>query len=310
MPLSIAHQGTECPAGLRPGAVFTIGNFDGMHPGHQAVISAACALASERGAQSVIITFLPHPVEVLRPQSAPGLLLPPERRLKMLLAQGADVLWVLPFSKAMASLTAAEFIRRFLAPLSPAVLVLGRDSKIGSDRRMGTAQLGPILGEIGADVFSVPPVVRGGETISSSRIRTALSLGNVEEAESLLGRPYRLWGRVEQGRAVGRTIGFPTANLDCERQLVPADGVYVVRAQVGDGGAVLAGVAAVGLRPTFAGAGFGVEVHLFELHADLYGCCLAVDFVRLLRGIEKFDSQHELSAAIAADVARARELLG
>ncbi len=288
-----------------PGPVhLAIGVFDGVHLGHQAVISRAL----EQPGSAVAVTFDPHPASVLRPDAAPRLILSTPHKVQVLRALGVERLLVIPFDGVFARLEPHEFV----AALQTACRPLGSVS-VGRDWTFGHRAAGNValLRSLGLTVHAVDPVALDGEVVSSTLIREAVATGQLERAATLLGRAYSVLGTVVVGRQLGRTIGFPTANLALENEPLPPNGVYAVRGRLRDG-SVLPGVANLGLRPTVENAApeRRLEAHFFDVDADLYGQTLELEFARVLRGERKFASMDELKAQIALDATAARDVLG
>jgi len=302
---------------LRGGAV-AIGNFDGVHLGHQALLARALGLARARGAPAGVLTFEPHPVRALRPKLAPPLLTSLDRKLELLAGAGLDATVVQPFDLGYAATTAAGFVERDLAAaLGVRDVVVGWDFTAGHERARVEA-LRPLLAAAGLALHVVEPVTEGGLTVSSTKIREFLLEGNVEGAALLLTRPYDLDGRVQPGAGRGRGLGFATANL-ATAALLPRNGVYAVRALVGgrpgplgpEGAARHDGVCNVGVKPTVEASGLiTAEAHLFGFDGrDLYGASLRLAFVARLRDERRFPSLDALRAQIADDAERARAVL-
>jgi riboflavin kinase/FMN adenylyltransferase len=300
---------------LRGGAI-AIGNFDGVHVAHQALLRKARELAAARKARAIALTFDPHPVRVLRPGLAPPLLTTLERKLELLGQHGLDAAVVQPFSLDWAATPASDFVDRDLVDqLGVADVVVGWDFTAGHERARVDA-LGGLLGARGVGLHVVQPVAMEGLLVSSTKIREFLLEGKVEAAALLLARPHDVDGTVAHGAGRGRGFGFATANVQTEG-LLPANGVYVVRAYVGgrgpgvEGAACHGGVCNVGVKPTVeAGARVTAEAHLFGFDGrDLYGERIRVAFLSRLRDERRFDSIDALKVQIAADAARARELL-
>jgi len=297
-------RGTEHYVVHGKGPVLTIGNFDGVHRGHRKLIEATRALAAELGAPSAILTFDPAPRDVLRPDAAVARIQPLGEKLSMLADAGIDHLIVEPFTLELAALEPDAFADRFLAErLQVSGMVLGYDFRFGR-RRAGTSD--DLRRALAVPIRQVEPLLDDGP-VSSSRIRTAVLDGDLALATRLLGRPHALRGVVQRGDARGRTLGFPTANLIPTGALTPPFGVYAVRCQVG--GRSLDGVANWGIRPMWKLDQPLLEVHLLDFDGDLYGQELVVELVARLRGEARFDSISALEAAIAADVAAARQAL-
>lgn len=290
-------------------AVVAIGMFDGVHQGHQAVVSKARALATELGLSCVVFTFVAHPRAVLRPDTPIPLLTTFEEKSQRLEELGVDRLVGAQFTQSFAEISAEDFIRRILQEqLNARHVVVGYNFAFGHNQS-GTVdtlrQLGPAHG---FDVTIVPPFTAEGGPISSSRIRKLLATGHIEEANQLLGRPYSLTGEVVQGDQRGRLLGFPTANLQVDDQkLLPAFGVYAGHARWN--GQSKPCVVNLGMRPTFDPPQLRIEAHLIEFSGDLYGQTMTVDLHRRLRPEQAFKGIEALVEQIRADVRQARELL-
>jgi len=296
---------------LLSGGTVAIGNFDGVHLGHQALLARALELARARGARAGVLTFEPHPVRVLRPQLAPPLITPLPRKLELLAACGLDAAVVQPFDLGYAATGAAGFVARDLAgALGVRDVVVGWDFTAGHERARVEA-LRPLLASHGMALHVVDPVAEGGLTVSSTKVREFLLEGNVEAAALLLTRPHDLDGLVVPGAGRGRGLGFGTANL-ATAALLPALGVYAVRARVAGQAAWRPGVCNLGVKPTVEAAGqVTAEVHLLEHDGrDLYGATLRVAFVARLRDERRFPSLEALKGQIGEDARQARALLG
>lgn len=288
-----------------PGPVLTIGNLDGVHRGHQALIQQTLALADALGTSSAALTFDPTPGEVLQPRRAPPRIQTLEQRLAHLEATGLQLVIVEPFTSALGALSPEAFARRFLASaIGTRALVLGHDFRFGRDRAGDAALLRRALG---VRVEEVEARLHGGAPISSSRIRAALAEGHVSEATALLGRPHEISGPVVPGEQRGRTLGFPTANLSPLSGLMPRRGVYAARATVDD--TIHPAVVNLGRRPTFDGQGTTLEVHILGFDGDLYGQQITVAFVERIRDERRFEGPGALREALAHDVAVARACL-
>ena len=289
----------------------TIGNFDGVHLGHQALL----AEARHRSRLAVALTFMPHPARVLAPAKAPPLIMPLARRLELLAASGADAVVVQRFTPEFAAVEADDFVRQVLAgQLGAGDVVVGFDFSFGRGRAGNVQRLQALGAELGMGVAIIPPVSVDGLPCSSTRVRALVTAGDMRRAASLLGRPFELEGTVVRGAARGRTLGFPTANLAPETELAPRVGIYAARARVCDGpDDATAHVAAVsvGRNPTFEGpsAPVTIEAHLLDFTGDLYGRRLRLEMIDWLRDEQKFDSAEALIAQIGADVARVRALM-
>jgi len=292
--------------------VLTLGNFDGVHLGHQAILRRAVERARELGGQSVVLTFEPHPLAVLAPERAPPIIQPVHDRLATLRALGIDVTVLQRFTRLFAALTPEAFVREFLQRhLELLHVVVGYNVNFGRDRAGSAETLQTLGARLGFGVDVVGPVAVSpddGTQVSSTTLRALLQQGDMRGAQTLLGRPYALRGRVVVGDRRGRTLGFPTANLHVRRGLLlPPDGVYAVFVEVD--GAQRPGVLNIGVRPTFGGRRRTIEAHLLDFAGDLYRRWLVVEFVERLRGEAAFDGVEALRAAIAADVAHARRVL-
>lgn len=298
------------------GAALAIGNFDGVHPGHQALIALARERAAASRGPSAVLTFDPHPVRVLRPEVAPPILTPMPRRLELFGELGLDGTIVQPFNRAWAQTSAETFVQRDLfLSIGCRDVVVGQDFTAGHERAR-VDELRVLLGRAGITLHVVSPVANNGLVVSSTKIRELVLEGNVEAARVLLTRPHEVEGEVVHGAGRGRGIGFATANLSTEG-LLPKNGVYVVRAKLSLGTQSLAsgrehgGVCNVGVNPTVEpGLGVRLEVHLFGHDGgDLYGSRLRVSFLARLRDERRFPSIDALRHEIESDVARAREAL-
>lgn len=292
------------------GVCLALGVFDGVHIGHQAVITGMIREARELQAVPVVVTFDRHPNAVVAPHRTPALIQTVTQRLRAINGLGPAAAWVICFDDAFSRLSGAEFIRRFCDGFGRVRSVFVGESFHFGHRRSGHVAL---LREAGAAVGfatrALPPLPFAGTVISSTRIREAIRDGDLRTAASLLGRPYTLAGEVVRGAQLGRQWGFPTANLDTDGVVLPPNGVYVARAQCGD--RVWSGVMNVGSRPTVTGGAVAprVEVHLFDTAVDLYGREVEVLPGQKLRGEQKFPSIGELRTQIARDVAAARAWL-
>lgn len=294
---------------MTPGAVVTVGTFDGMHRGHQAVLEEVLRRARAKRLASVLVSFDPHPLEVVNPAAAPKLLTLPEEKQALVAATALDRMVLLPFTAEIAQLAAEAFVRRLRDEHGMQELVLGYDHGFGRGRA-GDVALVRRLGEAQGFVVAVVGAVReDGQPISSTLIRTAVAHGDLDAAARWLGRPYGILGRVVRGAGRGRTIGVPTLNLapPDPRKLLPPDGVYAVRVRVG--GARYQGMMNQGPRPTFGEAGRSLEVHLFEFAGELYGATVHVEWVSRLRDVQAFPSREALVAQLARDQQAARASL-
>ncbi len=300
--------------GLPPhaeGAAITVGTFDGVHRGHWAVLQRLCAVAREDGLHSVLVTFDPHPLKIVRPESAPRLLTTPNEKKEILALSGLDYAVFLSFTRSLSRYLPEEFVRDvLLARFALQRLVVGYDHGFGRDRS-GDADTIRAIGErYGFAVEVVEPALMNREAISSSRIRSALQKGDVQRAAQGLGRPYSVTGVVVHGEERGRRLGFPTANVTIGHgdKLLPRDGIYAVRAasRTYQG----PGLLHLGPRPTFRGSPPSIELHLLEFEGDLYGDLVQVEFLRRLRDVQPFASASELVEQMRRDRQAAVEFFG
>jgi len=292
------------------GCVATIGNFDGVHLGHQAVIRQVMDKAKELGLPVVVITFEPQPQEFFRPDDVPARLTRFREKLLVLESLFVDRVLCLRFNSQLAGLTADEFVQRILVDgLGVKYLVVGDDFKFGRDRSGDFEYLQSIGPELGFEVSDTDSFSFAGERVSSTGIRTALEAGDLLLAKQMLGRDYGMCGRVAHGDKRGRTIGFPTANIYLHRKSSPLYGVYSVQLHSKHpqiGGRVVNGIANVGQRPTVGGTRTLLEVHLFDFEGDIYGAYVDVTFLQKIRDEHRFESFEALKAQIARDVEQAK----
>jgi len=309
------HRGPGRLPDAARGAAVAIGNFDGVHLGHREVIGRARALAWQRSAPLGVVTFEPHPRELLDPERAPARLTPFARKAELLRDLGVQHLYVLRFGPELMRLSPEAFVSDILvAGLGVVAVTTGENFRFGH-RRAGDATTMAELAQRCGFLFEAVPAVRiGGEVCSSTRIREALAAGEVAAAARLLGYAYELRGGVVAGDRLGRELGYPTANLRPagRRPLLPANGIYAVRAAVfrGRQWEWHPGVASLGTRPTVGGVDRRLEVHLLDGLHELYGCRMRVAFVERLREERRFDTVEALVAEMARDCARARDVLG
>ncbi len=295
------------PTSCRGGAV-TIGNFDGVHRGHAALLDETCRWAGEIGGPSVVLTFSPHPLQLLRPERFQPLLTTPEDRGRFLLELGANKVIVLRTTPDLLQLSPEDFFRRVLVDgLNVRAVVEGEDFHFGRGRTGNVATLRSLCQSAGMRLSIVLPVTVDGQPVSSSRVRAALERGDVVTAARFLGRLHRLHGRVSEGRKRGRTLGFPTANLDPLFTFAPGEGVYAVRVPLGE--RTWPGAANLGPNPTFGEHARKIEVHLIGYDGDLYGQDLAVDFLARLRDTRPFASVDELRAQLRHDIEQTRRIV-
>ena len=296
---------------LKSGSVVTIGNYDGVHLGHQALLKRVNVHGHRLALPACVMSFEPTPREYFGAADSPGRLCTWRERYQLLKTAGIDVLYLTPFSKAVASLTPEQFVRDVLVQkLHVKLLYVGDDFRFGKRRSGGIDELRSMGEQYGYELAQLPSECVDGERVSSSLIREALLAGNLEKASQLLGRPYSMSGRVTRGQKLGRTLGFPTANIHPRRNSLPMSGIFAVRASGGNLAGVMPGVANLGFRPTVGGGEALLEVNVFDFSGNLYGQRLNIDFVAKLRDEEHFASLDEMVVQMHADAARARAILG
>jgi riboflavin kinase/FMN adenylyltransferase len=306
----IVHRGLD---DLQPltNAVVTSGTFDGVHRGHQTILARLTEVARASNGQSVLITYWPHPRTVVSNDSQDlKLLTTLDEKIDLLDLAGVDHLVVIPFTRSFSQLYSEEFIRQILIEkIGTKKLVIGYDHRFGRDREGGFDYIQAHQSEYGFEVEEIPRQDVEAVGVSSSKIRAALSEGNVTTANRFLGRPYTLTGTIVKGRQLGRTIGFPTANMqvDDPGKLIPANGVYAV--DVDYGGQTLGGMLNIGFRPTVAGTNQTIETYIFDFDKDIYGEHLTLRFREFLRPEQKFDGLPALVAQLKQDEESARALL-
>ena len=298
----------RAPDHLR-GAVIALGNFDGFHLGHQAVVGEAVRQARAQGRPAIVATFDPHPVRHFQPDAPPFRLTTLDQREELFAAAGADAMLVFAFDGTLAATTAEDFVRGLLVDrLGAAGVVTGEDFTFGKGRGGNVRVLAELGAESGLTARAVGPVVESGEVVSSSRIRAALQAGDCATATRLLTRPFAIRGTVQHGDKLGRTIGFPTANLPLGTYLRPRYGIYAVTGRMPDG-RVVQGAANIGIRPTFDPPKELLEPFFFDFSGDLYGAEIEVAFHHFLRPEAKFDSLEALTAQMDKDCDEARRVL-
>ena len=302
------HQ--ELPAQPPPGnTLLTVGVFDGVHVGHRSLLDRLKEASSREGMLSGVLTFINHPRAVIRPGDCVEYITSVEDRLELLKGTGVDLVIPLTFDLELSRLRAHEFAELLQERLNMAGLVMGRNFVMGYKREGTPETLAAIGRERGFSTTVVDPVTRDGGQVSSTAIRDAISAGDVDKASLLLGRPFALRGKVVPGRSRGKTLGFPTANLDLRQDLImPGDGIYATFAYV-EGRQYMAATS-IGVRPTFGEKERVVEVYILDYNGDLYDSEIAVEFVRRLRDELRFESAEALVAQVNGDVEQTRHILG
>lgn len=300
--------------GVRRPIVATIGNFDGLHLGHQALMARVVVRAEELGALATVITFDPHPRRLLDPSHAPRLMLTRAQKLALFETLDLDAVAVIPFDRALAAMPAEEFIREMLArKIGVTELYVGEGFRFGRGRAGSLDMLNSVGAEFGMSAHAFAPVLHAGAPISSSRIRQCLLDGQVEDAGAMLGRPFGLAGTIVHGEGRGGNVLVPTANLAPENEFLPARGVYITRTvrRLPDGtGEVVPGLTNIGTRPTFGDFRLVVETFLPGFSGDLYGARVELLFVKRLRDERRFDSPQDLMAQIRRDMQAFEEWRG
>lgn len=291
----------------RPAAV-TVGNFDGIHLGHREMFRRLISRADDFGGDSVVVTFRPHPLKVLKPEFPLKLINTYSEKETLIEASGVHTLLVIPFDREFAAITPEEFVEQVLVKkLAMKHLIVGYDYGFGRDRR-GNASLLRTLGEeFGYTLELLEPIGKDGIVYSSTAVRRTIEAGDVSGVVSLLGRHFSLAGSVVHGHHRGKGLGFPTANICTEKELLPKDGVYAVKVRVGE--QLLDGACNVGTNPTFGDVSCAIEVFILDHESELYGKEVRLYFIERIRDERKFSGKDELSSAIADDVARCREIL-
>ena len=293
------------------GPVFlAIGVFDGVHLGHQAVISTAARHAAEAGGTAVVVTFDPHPAKILRPQESPRLLTATQHKIALIRALGVSHLLVLKFDRELASTSPEEFVRQLVAAAQPLrEICVGQEWSFGKNRAGNLALLKELGARLNFNVIGVEPVTSNGTIVSSTEIRKAVEAGDFASAARMLGRDYTILGTVEEGKHLGKSLGFPTANLSAHSEQFPPNGVYAAEGLLA--GEKVRGVVNLGVRPTVADGPPQrvLEFHLFDLDRDLYGEEIELRFLRYLRPEKKFENLAALREQIARDVVEARRAL-
>jgi riboflavin kinase/FMN adenylyltransferase len=287
------------------GSVVTMGNFDGIHLGHQALVRHTVEESKRLGYPSIVLTFEPHPLKVLAPERAPRLLLSYQDKLDLFQAFGVDIVIAQRFDREFASIAAEDFVRRFLVGrLKTKKLWVGRDLRFGQGRKGGTGDLIRVAPEVGFQVGVLDPISSDGIRISSSRIRGLVEAGCVDEVRPMLGRYHFVSGRVVTGKGRGRKLGFPTANISSQTEVVPLNGIYATSIEVKS--RQWLSVSSVGVNPTFGDGPRTVESFIFDFESEIYGEAVKLSFVKRIRDEKKFSTVEDLIAQIHGDVEQAR----
>lgn len=295
-------------------AVLTIGTFDGVHIGHQKIISRLKEVAKQKGGETVILTFFPHPRMILHPDDLNiKLISTMDEKAELLENLGIDHLIITPFTRDFSNLNPQEYIKDILVEkIGTTHIIIGYDHRFGKDRSGGLAELQSHAKELAYDVEEIPEQDIDDVAISSTKIRNALLSGDVKTAENFLGYPFHLRGKVIKGDQIGRKIGFPTANLFIEEsyKLIPSDGIYAVSIDFLSGqqkDKTARGMAYIGHRPTINGMSRNIEVNIFDFNEDIYGETIRLNFLEYLRDDQKFNSLDELKEQLKRDEVRARK---
>ncbi len=288
--------------------VVALGNFDGVHLGHRAILKAAIDRAHGARGKAFALTFDPLPAKVLAPQRAPQMLMTTEDKLEYLRDSGLDGVLVLPFDLALSRLTPRDFVHDYLlAKLGVEAVVVGHSVSFGHKRAGNAAVMVELGHDFGFETVVVGPVKVGGVEVSSTKVREVIGAGDLSQAARLLGRYHFLRGPVIHGRERGRTIGFPTANLDSQTECVPPDGVYATRVVLPEG--AYPSITNIGMRPTFQESARSIEAHIFDFNRDIYDRTIRLEIVERVRPERKFESAAALGQQITLDLKRAKEIL-
>lgn len=288
--------------------VLTIGNFDGVHKGHRTLFQMVEERATAMGGQSVVMTFDPHPIKIMKPNASPLLITLTEQKLNLIAEQGIDVILCLPFTKKFASISAEDFVRRILLEkIGIRELVVGYDYSFGAGRKGNISLLKTMGKELGFAVHVLEPVYIDGVLVSSTSVRNLVMEGDLKGARRLLGRDYQIFGTVVKGMdRGGRLLGFPTANLEPVDELVPKEGVYAVKVTMD--GVEYEGVTNIGNNPTFGNSLSSIETHVLDFSGDIVGKKIRIRFLERLRDEKNFNGIEELAKQIGRDIENARKL--
>jgi len=286
----------------------TIGNFDGVHRGHAEIFAHLKQKSMARGLPSVVVTFEPHPLKVLAPESAPAMITTFEQKAELIEKFGIDYLVVVPFTKEFSRMTASDFVLKILCnSLGMRHIIIGHDYAFGRGREGNFDTLAHLGALNGFTLEDLPPIGDGGVVFSSSLVRSAVAEGDMAAASRILGRYYQISGTVVHGREIGQALGFPTANIATDNELIPSDGVYAVMAEVD--GQLVKGACNIGTNPTFGGKTRTIEVFLLDFSGQIYDHGIMVHFVQKIRPEMKFPDAAALKSAIGKDVERTRVIL-
>jgi riboflavin kinase/FMN adenylyltransferase len=291
-----------------PYPVTAIGNFDGVHMGHRAILKAAIDRARAAAGTAFALTFDPLPAKLLFPDRAPALILIPDDKLELLRLSGIDGVIVLNFTRELSMLSPRDFVRDYLSgKIGAREVVTGHSFTFGHNRAGNPTVLVELGREFGFDTTVVGPVKLGGVEVSSTKVRELIATGDMRGAAKLMGRYHFLHGPVVRGRERGRKIGFPTANIESETESIPPDGVYATRVILDDG--AYGAITNIGMRPTFSETARTIEAHIFDFTRDIYGMRIKLEMIERIRPERKFDSPDALKNQIALDLSKAREIL-
>jgi len=294
--------------GQNPFPVVALGNFDGVHVGHQTILKSAIERAVAAGGSAWAITFDPLPAKILNPQHAPRLILTPQDKHELLRGFGLHGVIVLTFSRDLSMLSPDDFVREYLVNrVGARIVVVGHNVSFGH-ARAGNAEVMRRLGrELGFETVVIGPIERDGIAVSSTEVREMITAGDMRRAAALLGRPHFLRGTVVRGRERGRTIGFPTANIQSLTECLPPDGVYTTRVATEED--LFPSITNIGMRPTFGEPERTIEAHIFDFNRDIYGSEVKLEILERIRPERKFESAQALAAQIASDLQRAKQIL-
>ena len=301
-------SGTKIYDKILDASIVTIGNFDGVHRGHAEIFAHLKQTSITRGLPSVVVTFEPHPLKILAPESAPSMITTFEQKVALIDDSGIDNLVVVPFTKEFSRLSASDFVLTILcAPLGMKHIIIGHDYAFGRGREGNFSTLERLGMLNGFTLEDLPPIGEEGVVFSSSLVRSAISSGDMAAAARTLGRYYQISGTVVHGREIGKSLGFPTANIQTANELLPADGVYAVKVEVD--GQYVNGACNIGCNPTFSGQKRTVEVFLLDFSSQIYEHPIEVHFVRRVRAVRTFSDGNALKAQIDLDVTDVRRIL-